>query len=285
MSAPLRLPIRILVKGPSIVNWTSWMGGPRTDFTFPRVIEQTFCDEGRPALVEAITMTSEQAKKLTLTWQREVLGFSPDVIVLSYGQFESVHLFLPRWLERHANSLKVRPRRISELYRKVVVKPVWKSLAQLQARLDARMKPTFKRSRTRTVPLDMERYIKRVQMVASPMVIVMEVLPPATRQKSWFPGMTARIAMMNEANKAMVERVDLPQVRWFTTSDLVAKHFDDDIEVATPDGFHYSPEFHRRIGEKLAVVIAEWAETQPHLATLPASVEASPGTAAPDPTR
>jgi hypothetical protein len=267
MPAPLRLPIRILVKGPSIVNWTSWMGGPRTDFTFPRVIEETFCNEGRPSLVEAVTMTSEQAKRLTLTWQREVLGFSPDVIVLSYGQFESVHLFLPRWLERHANSLKVRPRRPSELYRKAIVKPMWKSLAQVQAKLDARMKPTFKRARTRNVPLDMERYIKQVQKVASPMVIVMEVLPPATRQKSWFPGMTARIAMMNEANRAMVERVGLPNVIWFTTSDLVEKHFGGDIEIATPDGFHYSPDFHRHIGEKMARVIAEWAETQLHLKT------------------
>ncbi len=267
MSTPLRLPIRVLIKGPSIVNWTSWMGGPRTDFTFPRVIEERFCAEGRPAMVEAITMTSEQAKKLTLTWQREVLGFSPDVIVLSYGQFESVHLFLPRWLERHANSLKARPRTISRIYRKSVVRPVWKVLAQIQAKLDARLKPTLRRSRVRTVPLDMEAYIKQVQKVASPMVIVMELIPPAERQRTWFPGMTARIEMMNEANRAMVERVNLPDVRYCTVNEILEERFGGDLEVATPDGFHYSPELHRAIGEKLAGIIADWAETQPHLAT------------------
>ncbi|MCX6396652.1 MAG: hypothetical protein NTV23_09210 [Propionibacteriales bacterium] len=267
MPTPLRLPIRVLVKGPSIVNWTSWMGGPRTDFTFPRVIEEQLGARGMPSHVQAITMTSEQAKKLPLTWQREVLGFSPDVIVLSYGQFESVHLFLPRWLERHANSLRARQRPVSRFYRKTLVKPVWKSLAQVQSKVDARLKPSFKRSRVRTVPLDMETYIKHVQRVASPLVIVMEVLPPAERQRTWFPGMPARIALMNEANRSMVERVALPNVLWFTTSDLVERDFGGDLELATPDGFHYSPGLHRAIGEKLTDEIARWAATQPHLTT------------------
>lgn len=275
MPEPLRLPIRVLVKGPSIVNWTSWMGGPRTEFTFPRAMEEAWCAEGRPSNIQAVTMTSEQAKRLTLTWQREVLGFSPDAITLSYGQFESVHLFLPRWLERHANSLKVRPRWYTRIYRKRVVKPVWKTLAQLQKQLDQRMKPTFRRSRTRNVPLDMEAYIKQVQKVQQPLVLVMELLPPAERQRMWFPGMDARVRMMNDELRAMVERVALPNVQYFTTAELVEEHFGGDIEAATPDGFHYSPQLHRLIGEKLARVIGEWAETQPHLKTPGTSSEPS----------
>ena len=37
-----------------------------------------------------------------------------------------------------------------------------------------------------------------------------------------------------------------------------------DIDRATPDGFHYSVDMHRAIGTKLAGVIAEWADGQPH---------------------
>jgi hypothetical protein len=201
------------------------------------------------------------------------------VIVLLYGHYESIHLFLPRWLERHANSLRARPRALSAFYRKRLLRPAWMFLAKLQARLDARLRPSFRFSRIRTVPLDLEAYIKQVQKIASPMVIVMEILPPADRQRSWFPRMTRRIALVNEANRAMVERLGLPHVRWFTTSDLVDEHFGGDLEAATPDGFHYCPELHRLIGEKLSRVIAEWADTQPHLTGQDSPIRTTRGTA------
>lgn len=174
MPTPLPLPVRVLVKGSSNVNWVSWMNGPRTDFAFPRVIEEKLLSEGRPCTVQTITMTSEQARTLLRTWQREILGFSPDVIILGHGHFEAVHLFLPRWLERHANSLKARPRRIPALYRKFFLRPVWKLLAQLQARVDSVVDPNIRRSRPRKVAADMERYISQVQKVGSPLIFCLE---------------------------------------------------------------------------------------------------------------
>lgn len=265
MPEPLRLPVRVLVKGPSSVNWTSWMGGPRTDFTFPRVIEEQLLTDGRPCTVQAVTMTSEQAKRLLATWQREVLGFSPDVIALTYGQFESVHLFLPRWLERHANSLKAKNRRLSNLYRKLVVRPVWKSLAQVQARLDAKLPASVTRRRVRNLVADYERYVGHVQKVGSPLVLLMEVPPPSTRVLHWFPGMTARIHEMNAAVEALVKRLGKDNVRFFTLMDLIDKYADGNLDVAIPDGFHWSPEMHRAVGTKLAQEIEDWADTQPHL--------------------
>jgi len=96
-------------------------------------------------------------------------------------------------------------------------------------------------------------------------VFVFELLPPATRYRSWFPGMTERIAVMNDAIAEMVAQVDRPNVRLFRTGELVTKYCDGDVDAATPDGFHYSPQLHREIGTQLAREIAEWADTQPHL--------------------
>lgn len=265
MPTPVPLPIRVLVKGASTVNWMSWMGGPRTDFTFPRAIEAELAAKGHPAHVVTMTMTSEQTRTILGTWQREVLGFSPDVIVLAYGHFETIHLFLPRWLERHANSLKAKPRRLSELYRRVLLRPVWMLLARLQARADRVLDPTIRRGRPRRVAADLERYITHVQKVGSPLVFLFELLPPAARYRSWFPGMAARIAVMNEAIEGMVKRVDLPNVRYVRISEFVDKYADGDQELATPDGFHYSPVLHREIGIALAREIEEWASGQPHL--------------------
>lgn len=265
MPEPLPLPIRILVKGASTVGVASPMGGPRTDFTFPRAIEAQLLADGRPAVVRTITVASERTKDTLRHWEREMMGYSPDVVILVYGHYETIHLFLPWWLERHANSLRARPGRIREAYRRSVLRPVWMTLAKLQAKLDKTIDPTIRRSRPRRVAADLERLIGRIRFLHSPLVFVFELQPPARRYQSWFPGMTARMAEMNRELAALVERLDDPDIRYFRTSGLVAEHAGGDLDVATPDGFHYSPELHRVIGTELARQIADWADTQEHL--------------------
>lgn len=240
------------------------------DFTFPRAIESRLLEDGRPCQVQTITMTSEKTSSILNTWQREILGFSPDVIVLVYGHYETIHLFLPWWLERHANSLKPHPRRLRSLYRKAILRPVWMRLTRLQARLDRVVNPNFRPGRPRRVAADLERYISQVQKVGSPLIFLFELLPPAERYRSWFPGMASRMRVMNETIEDMVKRVDKPNVRYFRVSELVDQYCDGDLEVATPDGFHYTPELHRLIGTTLAREIEAWADTQPHLAVPPA---------------
>ena len=265
MPEPLPLPIRILVKGASTVGVASPMGGPRTDFTFPRAIEAQLLADGRPAVVRTITVASERTKDTLRHWEREMMGYSPDVVILVYGHYETIHLFLPWWLERHANSRRARPGRIREAYRRSVLRPVWMTLAKLQAKLDKTIDPTIRRSRPRRVAADLERLIGRIRYLHSPLVFVFELQPPARRYQSWFPGMTARMAEMNRELAALVERLDDPDIRYFRTSGLVAEHAGGDLDVATPDGFHYSPELHRVIGTELARQIADWADTQEHL--------------------
>lgn len=259
------MPLRLLVKGASTVNWTSWMGGPRTDFTFPRVIEEQLLADRRPCEVRTVTMTSEKASRLLSTWQREILGYSPDVIVLVYGHYEAIHLFLPRWLERHANSLRARPRALAQAYRHHLLRPGWMVLARLQARLDEAVDPNIRRARTRHVAADLRQYITQVQKVGSPLVYCFELLPPTDRYRHWFPGMAERIATMNTAIATMVTELGLPQVRYFRVAPIADELTGGDREAAIPDGFHYSPGLHRAVGTALASDIAAWADTQPHL--------------------
>jgi hypothetical protein len=77
--------------------------------------------------------------------------------------------------------------------------------------------------------------------------------------------MARRIEVMNEALADLVRRVDRPNVRYFRVSELVDKYADGDVDAATPDGFHYTPELHRQIGIALAHEIEDWASTQRHL--------------------
>lgn len=263
--AALPLPIRVLVKGASTVGWLSGAGGPRSDFTFPRVIEQQLLADGRPVESRTYSVPSEQTKTTLRRWEQELIGYSPDVVVLVYGHYETIHLFLPHWLERHANSLRGRPGRVRHWYRTSLLRPTWMALARLQARADTVLDPTLRAARPRRVAADLERLIGHIQELHSPLVFVFELLPPAQRYRSWFPGMPRRIEVMNEALAEMVRSIDRPNVRFFRVGELVNKYADGDVGVATPDGFHYSVEMHRRIGVELAREIAEWADGQPHL--------------------
>lgn len=266
MPEPLQLPIRVLLKGPSNIHWMSKPGGPRTDFTFPRALEAELLEAGRPATVQAITVPSELAKTTLRRWEAEVLGFSPDVIVLTYGQYESVHLFLPRWLERHANSLKARPGFLRERYRKYLLRPVWMFLARQQARADRSPVAVWtKRVRARQTVRDIARFVENVQQVGSPLVIIFEVLPPAQRAAGWFPGMKDRIAEYNRLAAEYVQRLDNPNVRFFRATELVEQHAEGSLELAIPDGFHWTPRMHAIIGGELAREIIKWADTQDHL--------------------
>jgi hypothetical protein len=247
------------------VGWLGEMNGPRTDFAFPRAMEAALLQAGRPTELRTITVPSERTKTAVRQWEQEMIGFSPDVVVLVYGHYETIHLFLPWWLERHANSLTVPPRRWSTLYRTRLLRPVWMFLARMQARADTKLDPTMRRSRPQRVVADLEKLIGHAQELHNPLVILFELLPPAKRYQSWFPGMAARIAAMNEAIGGLVERLDRPNIRHFKVTELVATYAGGDIDVATPDGFHYSPYLHRMIGEHLARDVAEWADTQLHL--------------------
>jgi hypothetical protein len=264
MTTPLPLPVRVLVKGASTVVAKSEWGGPREDFTFPRAVEAALLEAGRPADVRTVGKASERAKTTLRTWETEILAWSPDVVVLVYGHYESIHYVLPWWLERHANSLRRRPGLVREAYRKYLLRPGWMALARLQSRLDKRFNSTLFRSRPRRVAADLERLIERCQSVDSPLVLLLDLLPPGPRARSWFPGMAQRIDVMNAAIAAMVARVDDPDVRIFHVGDVVTRHLPPGAEP-TPDGFHYSAALHRAIGRELGEEILTWAAKQPHL--------------------
>jgi hypothetical protein len=264
MSAPLQLPIRVLVKGASTVVFIAEMGGPRSDFNFGRVIESEMLAAGRPAQVRVDGVPSQMAKSSLRTWERDVLGWSPDVVILHHGHYESIHYFLPRWLERYANSKRWRPGPLRDRYRAKVVRGVWLSLAKLQCRADRRFDSTLFRRKLHRVAADVERLIGHLQTVGSPLVLVMEVVPPGAKWQNWMPGLTERSAVMNAALEAAVRRIDLPNVRFVRTVGTLTAELDEG-EEPTPDGGHYSARAHRVLGGLLGHEILQWADTQPHL--------------------
>lgn len=257
MSGPLPLPLRVLVKGASTVHTVSWMGGPRSDFAYPRATEVALHAAGVPAEVRCTAMSSQRTKTGLATWEAEIFSWSPDVVVLNYGHFETIHLFLPQRLERHVHHMGDRPGRIRTPYR-TVIRKVWRLLARLQQQLDQRVPHTLFKRRPGRVTADLVRLVERTQMIGSPLVFVLELTPPGAPFRKWFPGIADRIDVMNVALAEVVRRSDLPNVRLFPTGAVLAPLTASGVEV-NPDGGHYTPEAHRMIGQELAQSIIEWA--------------------------
>ncbi len=235
------------------------MGGPPADHTYPRVIERELLRSGRNATVRNLAVTSERVKTGLKNWEAQVFPWSPDVVVLNYGLFEAVHLFLPQPLERHANSLRGRPGIVRESYRRYALRATWKSLAVAQQKIDAKVPArAFNRQAARFAD-DLEQLVKNVVYIGSPLVLLPEIAPPGERWSTWFPGIEGRIEMVNAAMSDVVTRLDRDNVRIFDTTAALAPLMATGHDIV-PDGGHFTPEAHDAIGRAMAREIGTWCE-------------------------
>lgn len=258
------LPIRVLVKGASLMHDISEFPQGREDFVFARVIEESLLQSGHGADVWTAAVASEPARLAFRTWEEQVKAWSPDVIILSYGYYEVIHLFLPRWLERHVHDLKARPGRYRNLYRKLLLRPVWRVLAQLQAKLDRKVGARFFGGKVRQVETELRAYIDKSRKVGQPLIMLFEFLPTGKRGQDWFPGMSARTVLMNEMLHRLVAEYDSPEVV-LVPIPAIAERAAPGQEPNT-DGFHYTGVVHQAIGEEIANEIRAWAKQYPRLA-------------------
>ncbi|HET7683431.1 MAG TPA: GDSL-type esterase/lipase family protein [Marmoricola sp.] len=260
MTDPRALPLRILVKGASTALWTSFMGGPRSDFAFPRVIEDELHAAGRPAEVRNTAVLGDRTIDGLRRWTDEAIAWSPDAVVMIYGHYETIHLFIPHWFERYVNKPRV-SRPWARFYRRKVLRAVWKGACTVQAWFDARLPDAVWAPRIRRTSRDIVDHAVALRQLASPLVLVMEILPLAPSKEHWFPGMNRRIAAMNRANREAIARLGEAEIRFVEIMPIVERVAGGDVEAAAPDGIHYTPALHRAVGQELASQVLEWART------------------------
>jgi hypothetical protein len=248
--------LRVLVKGSSLVFKKPERVVARGEHGFPRWLEVELGRAGVDADCWSAGRLSELTRSAFDEWQPQVMAWEPDVVVLGYGFYECIHAFLPRWLEVHVNSTRWRPGVVRRRYRRYLLRPVWKALAQLQRVLDGRIQDRLFERRRRRVLADYAELVRRTREAGSPLVLVLELLPPGGRAGEWFPGMASRIDAMNRGLRAMVRAVDDPEVRLVPVGD-VAKGLPFGSDPV-PDGLHYSPEMRRLLGQVVAEDVVRW---------------------------
>ncbi|HET6152365.1 MAG TPA: hypothetical protein VFE15_05370 [Marmoricola sp.] len=252
MPSALPHPVRVVIKGSSLVVMTPDRNGRPGDYTFPRWIQNGLLDRGRPCEVVNRGVAGELTRSAFDSWETEVMASSPDVVVYGYAYYECIHSLLPHWLERHVNTYNGRTGPLRTRYRGYLLRPVWKILAQVQRVLDGSISDRLFRRRTHRIVSDYELLIDRTRTLApgSPTVFVLSLFGPGGKADGWFPGMQARIDMMNLALAAMVARLDDPGVRLVPVAELAEKAAPGEDPV--PDGMHYEPRVRKAIGDWIA---------------------------------
>ncbi len=255
MNAPLPHPVRVLVKGSSLVVMTPDWNGEPGEYTFPRWIQNGLLDRGRPCEVVNRGVAGELTRSAFDAWESEVMAGCPDAVVYGYAYYECIHALLPHWLERHVNTYNGRTGPLRTRYRGYLLRPLWKLLAQTQRILDPYIGTRLFGRRTHRIIKDYELLIGRTRTLApgSPLVFVLALFGPGGKAGDWFPGMQARIDAMNVALAAMVERIGDPGVRLVPVGTL-AEQLEPGADPV-PDGLHYSPPMRRIIGDWIAAEI------------------------------
>jgi hypothetical protein len=259
MTEPRALPLRILVKGASTALWTSFMSGPRSDLAFPRVIEDELLAGGRPAEVRNTAVLGDRTIDGLRRWTDEAIAWSPDAVVMIYGHYETIHLFIPHWFERYVNKPRV-TRPWARFYRGKVLRAVWKAACSVQAWFDRKLPDAVWMPRIRRTSRDIVDHAVAMRQLASPLILVMEILPLAPSKEHWFPGMNRRIAAMNECNRRAIRDLGDDEIQFVEISRIVDRMAGGDLERAIPDGFHYTPALHRAVGQELAGRIRSWEQ-------------------------
>ncbi len=260
------LPLRVLVKGPSTVLWTSMMSGPRTDMAFPRVIEQELLAKGRAAEVRNAGVLGWPTRDLFKTWDEDIVAWSPDIVILAVGHYETLHIINPRWLERGANTVNRRSGRLRHLYYRRFLRVVARGVLIVQKAID---RPGIRlKRRMRRAVADTAAYIKMTSQVGTPLILLMEIHPPSAAKRDWFGGWTDRIRTLNDGLRNLAAGADRDNVMFVEVTDLMMQFDPGTPEQLWADGIHFSPAFHRAIGEKFAHIANEWSDSQPHLKQL-----------------
>jgi lysophospholipase L1-like esterase len=188
-------------------------------------------------------------------YEPSVRAHVPDVLIIQYGLNESQPYLVPISLLRHFITDHKTASKSALWYREHVAKRVWKQIRSARRAAS----PVVG---TRTWQVHPDRFtrklvsiIKQARKELRPLVLVMDVAPPGPLLAHYLPGQEERHRIYQDVIERAVAGFDEPEIRLVRTEPMVR---DLGFAAALPDGMHFSPAAHRRIGDDMARQVLEW---------------------------
>jgi lysophospholipase L1-like esterase len=246
---------RVLVIGNSMTTIvpgrTSRLEGP-----YSEVLEVLLRDAGINAEVRNAGREYELINRGIHRYQEEERAWSPDVLVVNYGMAEAQAPAIPKGVHNHFMTWEKGLSRPASAYRRRVAPKIWPRLRRYQRWAMNRMGVHFWRMSPRRFAAELQRVIALAR-ADHRLVLVVDINPPGRRLLHNLPGIDQRQEILNGVLHDVVGKAatEDPDVKLIEASLLAGEM---GMDVAIPDGYHWSPPAQRRVAEMLAAEIVPW---------------------------
>ena len=246
---------RVLVIGNSMTtivpNRASRLEGP-----YPEQLEALLRSRGINAEVRNAGREYELINDGIHRYQEEERAWSPDVLVVNYGMAEAQAPAIPKGVHNHFMTWEKGLSRPAAAYRRRVAPQIWPRLRRYQRWAMRRMGTRFWRMSPRRFGAELER-VMLLGRSDHRLVLVIDINPPGPRLLYNLPGIDARVEILNGVlhdvvGKAAAEDDGVKLIAASALADEMG------IDVAIPDGYHWSPAAQQRVAEMLAAEIGPW---------------------------
>ena len=270
-----RRPLSVVAFGNSVTFMQMPQRSDRAEGSYLEVLADRLSAEGVPVNPRLEGRWFDFLHRAMRDYESRVRGHLPDVLIVQFGLNEYQPWLVPVWLIRHLLVQNQAASRTARRYREHVSRPVWKRVRTFRT-----WAAPYAGTRTwQTTPArfagHLHRLIRNVRVEFRPLVLVLDIDEPSGTLAHFLPGLEERHAIFQETIERTVESFDDPEVRLIRVSELTRG---GGVDVL-PDGMHYAPAVHARVGALLADEVLDWLRARgsadvdrPH----PAAVDGQP---------
>ena len=237
----------VVVVGSSVGYFMRPLRGRLDERTYAEVLESALAERGIEARVTNSSRWTMLLPEVVRRVEELVLSHGPDVVVVHTGFVDAQPATMPlpvfRWLFARAP----RGGRVSVAAR-ARLSPLLDRWYRQAGPVLARRLPLPSRVSRSRFARDLRTLVRVVRHERAALVVLVGLTSPSAHVEAVLPGVSANVA----AHDATLRRVSR-DVRYLDTGGLGLQGSE-----LTPDGIHLSPDAHRRVGEALADVVAEW---------------------------
>ncbi len=250
-----RRPLSVVVYGNSVGALQVPPRGPGDPGTYGEVLVDRLHAAGVPAQLHLEARWFDFVSRGLRRYESSLRVHAPDVVVLQYGLNESQPWLTPVWLLRHLMTRHRAATRVARWYRRTVTPVLWRWVKTYRRRLSGPVGTRTWQMTPRRFRHLMGQLIRAVRVEQRPLVLVLDLNPPAGALARHLAGMEERHAVYQQALADVVADAADPDVRLVRVSAVVRELGPD---RALPDGMHYSADGHVLVGERLAGEVLTW---------------------------
>jgi hypothetical protein len=249
-----RRPLSVVAFGNSVTFMQMPDRRDHADGSYLEVVADRLAAEGVPVAAHLEGRWFDFVHRAMREYESRVRTHVPDVLIVQFGLNEYQPWLVPVWLIRHLMVQHRAVSRTAQRYRKHVARPLWRQVRTFRRRVAPLAGTRTWQTTPRRFAGHLRRLITTARAEGKPLVLVLDIDEPSGTLAHFLPTLAPRHAIYQERLARVVASFNDPEVRLVKVSEITRG---GGVDVL-PDGMHYSPGTHARVGELLTGEILDW---------------------------